>query len=321
VPGMVTPPTRCRVAHIIANPTAGQVDSNLVAELVGLCQSRVAELHVVLTAERGDAGQAAAEAVLEGVDVVIAVGGDGTVFEVVQGLIEAGKGAELPSLLVVPGGTGNSSYLAQWGRLDWREAVVAALSGIGADRRLLDLAMLVELDELVLLGACSGLIAEALTTARSVPVAGPERYRIALAQTAIGFAPYPGRVLVDGLQVHSGATIFANVGGGRFRGGTYQLLPHSILDDGLLDVCVVGSPVVAVDVPELTLSGGHLDHPGVVYARGSRITLERTDGAPISFEHDGELKTAELASITLQVMPRALPVLCRTGLVGLQQIR
>ncbi len=318
---MMTTPTRCRVAHIIANPTAGQVDSDLIAELVGRCQARVSKLHVFLTADRGDAEQAAAAAVREGADVVIAVGGDGTVREVVQGLLGTGEGAELPSLLVVPAGTGNSSYLAQWGRLDWREAVVAALSGTGAERRLLDLAKLVELDQLVLLGACSGLIAEALTTARSVPVTGPERYRIALARTAVDFVPYPGRVLVDGLEVHSGDTVLANVGGGRFRGGTYQVLPRSILDDGLLDVCVVGSPVAAVDVPELTLTGGHLGLLGVVYARGSRITVERTDGVPISFEHDGELATTELTSVTLQVLPQVLPVLCRTGLAALQPIR
>jgi diacylglycerol kinase (ATP) len=308
-------------ALVIVNPVAGAVGPQLVAELVELCRPYVHRLRVHWTTERGDATRAAAEAVGRRHDVVITVGGDGTVREVVEGLLSAGIGDELPVLLIIPAGTGNSSYLAQWGDLPWSEAVPAALSGNGSRRCLLDIARLVELDALVLLGACSGLIADALITARSVPTVGRERYRLALARTVAGYAPYPGRVLVDGAVVHAGKTVLANVGGGRHRGGTYQVLPRSILDDGLLDVCVIGGEIDPLDVPALTRTGAHLRESGVVYARGRRITVERTDDQPLSFEHDGELRTGTATRFTLQVLPGVLPTLCRSGMDALDGSR
>jgi diacylglycerol kinase (ATP) len=296
---------------------AGGVSAELVAELVSLCRRHIAAPRVHWTSRAGEATVVAGEAVAHRFDVVIAVGGDGTVREVVEGLLAAGAGDELPALLIVPAGTGNSSYLAQWGDLPWRSAVPAALSRDGSRRCLLDLARLVELNELVLLGACSGVIADALVAARSVAVGGRERYRIALARTAAEFVPYPGRVTVDGNVVHVGTTVLANVGGGRHRGGTYQVLPHSVLDDGLLDVCVIGGEISPSDVPELTRSGGHIGATGVVYARGRRITVARIDGEPLSFEHDGELCTGSATSMTLDVLPGVLPVLCRADMPAL----
>jgi diacylglycerol kinase (ATP) len=304
-------------ALVIANPVAGRADDDLVAELTELCRPLVPRLRVHWTTCRGDAIRTAARAAAEGLDLIIAVGGDGTVREVVQGLLTAGSGDDLPTLLIVPAGTGNSSYLAQWGWAPWQDSVRAALGTEDGRRCLLDLARLVELDSLVLLGACSGLIADALGTARSVPAAGPERYRIAMARTAAEFVPYPGRVLVDGEVIHSGPTVLANVGGGRHRGGTYQVLPRSLLDDGLLDVCVIGGEVEPAAVLDLTPAGDHLDLPGVVYGRGSRITVERTDGAPLSFEHDGELCTGTATRMTMQVLPGVLPVVCRRGIPAL----
>jgi diacylglycerol kinase (ATP) len=305
------------IASVIANPAAGAVCEELVARLIELCRPLVHEVLLHWTTERGDGTRAAARAVGHRVDVVIAVGGDGTVREVVEGLLSAGTGDELPALLIIPAGTGNSNYLAQWGDLPWCQAVPAALSGNGSRRCLLDLALLVELDAVVLLGACSGVIADALITARSVPAVGRERYRIALARTAAGYAPYPGRVLVDDVVVHAGKTVLANVGGGRHRGGSYQVLPRSVLDDGLLDVCVIGSETDPSDVAGLTRTGSHLGEPGVVYARGRQIIVERTDDEPLSFEHDGELCTGTGTRATLQVLPRVLPVLCRAGMDAL----
>lgn len=302
---------------VIANPAAGTVRQELVAELMELCRPHVHSLRLHWTTQRGDGTRAAADAAARRFDVVIAVGGDGTVHEVVEGLLSAGTGDELPALLIVPAGTGNSNYRAQWGDLPWSQAVPAALSGDGSRRYLLDAALLAELDTLVLLGACSGVIADALVTARSVPAVGRERYRIALARTAAHYVPYPGRVLVDDVVVHAGKTVLANVGGGRHRGGSYQVLPQSVLNDGLLDVCVIGGEIDPLDVAGLMRTGSHLREPGVVYARGRQITVERTDNAPLSFEHDGELCTGTATRFTLQVLPRVLPVLCRDGMDAL----
>ncbi|MBP2706818.1 hypothetical protein JOL79_23715 [Microbispora sp. RL4-1S] len=308
-------------ALIIANPKAGTDSFRLVPELIDRCARFLPGVEVHRTTGPGDATAVArAAASRSGAHdrpgLIFAVGGDGTVREVVEGLAAAGPAdpAERPALMVVPAGTGNSNYLAQWGDLPWRDALDALAGTVGGPEpeiRMLDLCRLTETGALVLLGACSGLIAQALVFARDIPLTGRPRYRAALAQAAAVFRPYLGRVEVDGAVVHEGPTVLANIGGGRYRGGQYQVLPHSFLDDGLLDVCVIGAETDPQDVPELTRDGGHLDRPGVVYARGRRITVSDIGGEPMWFEHDGELLPREHPAVTLEIMPGVLPTVCR----------
>ncbi|SFY48870.1 diacylglycerol/lipid kinase family protein [Streptomyces sp. F-1] len=302
-------PTR---ALVLGNPASGSHSPELVEEVRQLCASCLERAEVHLTTGPGDATVAvrrALERTDDAPDLIVAIGGDGTVREVVQGLVPADGGA---TLAVVPGGTGNSGYKMLWGERPWSESLKAVLtdSGVGGSARLrrLDLARLAETRNYVYLGACSGVIADALLTAKGLPLAGRERYARAFADTADGYAPYPGRVTVDGRVVHEGPTVLANVGGGPYRGGRFQVLPDSLLDDGLLDVCVIGGDVPAAEVPELTLNAAHMTHPATVYARGRRITVERTDGRRLPLEHDGEYQHGIGAAATFEVLPGALPV-------------
>ncbi|MCH0540944.1 diacylglycerol kinase [Streptomyces sp. MUM 203J] len=308
----VLPPGPTR-AFVLANPASGSHRPELVRQVQELCDSGLegrTELH--LTTAPGDATVAvrrALERSAQTPDLVVAIGGDGTVREVVQALAPAAGRA---ALAVVPGGTGNSGYRMLWGDRPWTESLKAVLtdSGTGGSARLrrLDLARLAETRQLVYLGACSGVIADALLTARDIPLTGRERYARAFADTAAGYAPYPGRVTVDGRVVHEGPTVLANVGGGRYRGGQYLVLPDSLLDDGLLDVCVISGDVAAADVPWLTLTAAHLEHPSTVYARGRVVTVERTDGQRLPLEHDGEYQHGIGAAATFEVRPGALAV-------------
>ncbi|WP_199571377.1 diacylglycerol/lipid kinase family protein [Streptomyces murinus] len=302
-------PTR---ALILANPASGSHSPELVGQVRDLCATYLERAEVHQTSGPGDATVAvrrALERTDDAPDLIVAIGGDGTVREAVQGLVPADHGA---SLAVIPGGTGNSGYKMLWGERPWSEALKAILTdhGIGGSARLrrLDLARLAETRNYVYLGACSGVIADALITAQQVPLSGRERYVRAFADTADGYEPYPGRVTVDGRIVHEGPTVLANVGGGPYRGGRYQVLPDSLLDDGLLDVCVIGGDITAAQVPELTLNAAHMAHPATVYARGRRITVERTDGRRLPLEHDGEYQHGIGAAATFEVLPGALPV-------------
>ncbi|KOG16326.1 diacylglycerol/lipid kinase family protein [Streptomyces viridochromogenes] len=306
-----------RSVLVVANPAAGTTSERLTADVLALCAAHAAHVRLHPTAGRGDATSAvrAARAGTGGhprPDLVVAVGGDGTVHEVVDGLIGAvgtDSGAR-PALVIVPAGTGNSGYKMLWADRPWQTALRAVFDGPGHGARLhrLDLAHLAETGAKVFLGACSGVIADALRVARHVPQTGRDRYTTAFAEAADAFAPYPGRVTVDGTVLHEGPTVLANVGGGRFRGGRYQVLPHSEPDDGLLDVCVIGSPVDPHEVPELTRRAAHLGLPGVHYGRGRRIVVERLDGVPLCFEYDGNLQPPELGCLTFDVLPGALPV-------------
>ncbi|MFD4528592.1 diacylglycerol/lipid kinase family protein [Streptomyces sp. NPDC058470] len=299
-------------ALVLANPASGSHSPQLVGDVAELCASYLEGTEVHLTTAPGDATVAvrrALERPSRAPGLIVVIGGDGTVREAIQGMAGAAGRA---ALAVVPGGTGNSGYKMLWGERPWTESLKAILtdSGVGGSARLrrLDLARLTETRQHVYLGACSGVIADALITARDIPLTGRERYARAFADTAAGYVPYPGRVTVDGRVVHEGPTVLANVGGGRYRGGRFLVLPDSLLDDGLLDVCVIGDGVPATQVPGLTLNADHMRHPATVYARGRTITVERTDGHRLPLEHDGEYQHGIGSSATFEVLPAALAV-------------
>jgi diacylglycerol kinase (ATP) len=268
----------------------------------------VTGVRVVANAAAGGYSDALAADVLNrcrwsDVDLTVVVGGDGTVGRVVATL-----GAT--PMFIVPAGTANSCYRTLWGSTPWREALDLALAGLAPVS--VDLARVVELDRPAMSGASTGFAPRAITSAKAKGVG----YLSALADLAGRHEPYPGRVLVDGVMVHSGPTSLANVGGSRFRGGVFELLPHSDLSDGLLDVCVLGAEHDLAEMLTLTRTGAHLDVPGVVYARGSRIRLERTDGRPLWFEHDGEVVRRSRSSFTLDAVPSAIQVVAAPDILA-----
>jgi diacylglycerol kinase (ATP) len=276
---------------IIANPAAGGVGPDLVWQVVRQCGRPVSLRWTGFAGQATDIAAGAANTA----DLVVSVGGDGTAREVAAGLATARRGVPM---LIVPSGTANSLYRSLWGSTPWPVALSRALAG--APTRRLDLARLG--GHLVLAGASAGFSAQVIHAAKSRGIS----YRAAIEDLAPGHRPYPGRVLVDDQIVHSGATLLANVGGSRYRGGEFQLLPHSEPDDGLLDVCVIGGEHRVSSILPLIATGTHLLRPGVVYARGRTVRVERTDGGPLWFEHDGEVLPTDRTSRTLTVFPAAL---------------
>jgi diacylglycerol kinase family enzyme len=95
-----------RRALLVLNPKATMASGRTSEVLVGALSS-VFGLRAVRTERRGHAAELARSAMDEGVDVVIAFGGDGTVNEVVNGLLTHGPGPHVPALAVIPGGSTN----------------------------------------------------------------------------------------------------------------------------------------------------------------------------------------------------------------------
>jgi diacylglycerol kinase (ATP) len=211
---------------------------------------------------------------------------------------------------VLPGGTGNSTYRALWGERPWEDVLSAVLHG-DAQVRDLDLARIVERDRAALLGASAGLIARVTAVAAGLTgVPGREKYHQALGLVLADPTSYRGRVLVDGAEVHSGPTTMVTVGGGKHRAGIFEVLPQSVLDDGLLDVCVVAGGLdeaTRAELAPLVMTGAHIGHPAVRYVRARRVKVERTDGEPLCFEYDGDVLPDAGAAVSLAVVPAAVP--------------
>lgn len=292
---------------VVVNPAAGGEPERLAAETTAVARRHGVASQLIRTGHPGHAEElaASASAGAEPADVVVAVGGDGTVRDVAAGMWRAGSAA---TLLVAPGGTGNSSYLGLWQDRPW-SAVLAELFGGRCRSRRMDLARVAETGRVVLLGAATGLIAEALRAAAELSATpGRGRYQQAIAATLARWHGYPGQVEVDGVELARGATLLVNVGGGRYRGGGFPLLPQSQLDDGLLDVCVCAAGTDPMELAALVATGSHLEHPAVRLGRGRSVRIRRTDGQPITFEHDGELVPVASEQFTVSVLPAALAV-------------
>jgi diacylglycerol kinase (ATP) len=206
-------------------------------------------------------------------------------------------------MLVAPAGTGNSNFRGLWADVAWTD-VVEAVFGAGAwANRPMDLMTVAELDTMSLLGVSAAMIPESLELSKTLPMSGRERLLAAAVQVLETYQPYPGRVTVDGEVLTEDPAFLIVVGGVRYRGGLLELLPDSLVDDGLVDVCVVGADVPAQDFGLAALSGGLTALPGVKYGRGHEIVLERLDGLPMKLEHDGELETGPHTSYRVGVVP------------------
>jgi diacylglycerol kinase family enzyme len=112
-----------------ATTTSGRVRDVLVQAL----RSQV-DLRVVHTQRRGHAAALAEQAAVDGLDVVVALGGDGTVNEVVNGLLARGVRADAPALAVVPGGSTNVFARAIGLPAEWVEATGVLLEALRANR-------------------------------------------------------------------------------------------------------------------------------------------------------------------------------------------
>lgn len=290
---------------MVVNPAARGDVAGAAAEVTRRCH----DLGVVAVTIRPDGIDATTRSIAErvaegGWAAAIAVGGDGTATVCAAAL--AVIGATVP-LLVVPGGTGNSVYRAVWDDLPWAEALAAVLGG-SARVRDVDLLAVRGVDSGVetvsLLGATVGLIAEVVVVSQGLSdVSGRERYAAALGPALEAHAPFPARVTLDGTLLREGSVSLVAVGGARHRSGTFEILPLSILDDGLLDVCVVDGVDSEgfVSLAGAVLEGEHVGRPGVAYGQGRAVLIERTDGKPVVAEHDGDPWSASDTAVEISV--------------------
>lgn len=236
-----------------------------------------------LTLEPGDGTAMAATAARGGADVVIAMGGDGTVNEVVNGL----DGFETP-LGIVPLGTAND-FAAQAGipaDADHAMDVILRRKPVCIDTASLNGRRFLNV-------STGGLGAEATaeTPSDAKETLGPMAYAITGVRKFAELQPYRARFEGQGFTFEGDFLMFA-VGLTRASGGGTLVTPNASVTDGLLDVCVVEA-MGRADFARLVLKvkrGEHLGEPGVHYAQLPSITI--TSEMPLSVNVDGETSDA-----------------------------
>lgn len=246
---------------------------------------------------------------------VVAIGGDGTVGTCAEAAADQGV-----PIAIVPAGTGNSLYRALWEDRPWPGVLGEALAGVipgGAVRvRHVDLLRVTggtsEPAATAMLGVSAGLVAEVVRISEALSgVSGRERYSAATGPALEAHVPFPARIILDGEVLTEGPVSLVAVGGARHRAGTFELLPRSVLDDGLLDVCAIGGVDAAgfIELAGAVTTGEHIGLPGVDYGQGRSVTIERTDGERLPLEYDGDVWPTAERSVTIEVVAPGVPML------------
>ena len=190
------------------------------------------QIEVRVTWENGDARRFVSEA-RKG-DLIIAAGGDGTLNEVVHGLMDLSE-FERPNLGVVPLGTANDFAAGCGIPRDPAKALALCTKGEAVP---VDVGK--ANDHWFINAASSGFGAEitAITSPELKRLLGPAAYTVMGAILAINLHHYQGRLMLPGREI-TGSGPVAIVGNGRQTGGGIQVAPRASIDDGLLDVLVV----------------------------------------------------------------------------------
>jgi diacylglycerol kinase (ATP) len=221
---------------------------------------------------------------LDGRTLVIA-GGDGSLHLAVTKLHLRGALADT-RIGLVPLGTGNDLARALEIPLDPAEAAALVRDGQG---RLTDL-VLDDVGGIVVNAAHVGIGADAAELAGALkPRLGPAAYPIGAVRAGLRSTGWRLKVEVDGRLVSDDhrRTLMVGIGNGRGIGGGTPLLPHALVDDGLLDVMVskATGPFARVRFGAALASGEHLSDPQVRFARGRSVTVS---GEPVGVNSDGE---------------------------------
>ena len=279
---------------VILNPAARSEKASRLLE-------RIRELSggapVRLTSEAGDASRIAAEAVRDGVEVIIAAGGDGTLNEVVNGI-----GNAPVRLGILPVGTMNvfaTELGIPHGNLERAWSIIEQGKVVAVDLPKANDTHFIQL-------AGVGLDAEVVrkTTADSKKALGPLSYLLTLVQVA---AHKPPRVVVEtkGGRIREGS--FVLIGNGRLYGGPFPVFKRASLHDGLLDVLVFQnqSHWDVVRYFQAIAFGTHPELPDVEYFQTRSIKVTSSGDVPV--ELDGEV--AGMLPCLFSVEPQKLRVM------------
>lgn len=273
------------VPLIIVNPTAG---GGRAARVVPWIRQRLADGAgaLALTTRAGHAEELAAQAVADGAERIVAIGGDGTVQEVVNGLLR--EEGSSPELGIVPMGSGNdlarSLDLPRRTEDAWRIA-------LGAATRRIDVARARCGGRERWFASAGGIGFDAQVAAAMATRSGWQRGAAGYLLTTLSelrrFSNRRIRLTLDDESAEH-AVLFVAIANGAYYGGGMRIAPDASTDDGALDVCVVGdiSRMTAIrQLPNL-YRGTHVNHPAVAVARARRVVIE---GGPETFVHlDGE---------------------------------
>ena len=273
---------------IIYNPQAGDGRAlALLPEVTAYVSEKGLDAEIISTEYSGHAIELVAQAQLSNYDAIIASGGDGTLFEVLNGYYK-NTGTNKPPIGLIPNGTGNAFMKElKLQQNDWKEAV-----DIIADnyRRSLDVGKFTTEGNIYYFLNIVGMGFVAEVAEASIPLKwmGNTAYTVATLLKMVSLKSQKMTIELDGKTLERDG-VFVEVANSTFTGTTFYIAPEAELDDGLLDVIILNkiSRLKLLKLFTSIYDGTHINYPEVEYIKAKKIKI--TEEKPGKLIPDGEI--------------------------------
>jgi diacylglycerol kinase (ATP) len=299
--------------RVIVNPAAanGAVGKRW-PQMRDVLRAEGGQFDASLTEAPNHATELAREALFAGYRTIVAVGGDGTFNEVINGLVVEDRTDPAVNLGIISGGTGSDLVRTLGIPHDYRAACHRLLCG---KLHCVDLGLITcvsegrEIQRYFLNVAGLGFDGEVAerTNCSSKALGGTVPFLSSLFVSLLTYQNKTVEVTLDGQQCLQQRANSVMVCNGRYVGGSMHIAPHAAPDDGLFDVVIIGDTSkleVIANVPRI-YRGTHLSHPKVDEYRAREVRVKAQER--MLLQADGELIGE--APAAFQIIPQALHVL------------
>lgn len=294
---------------IILNPNAGQRHgAKVLPDIEHHLQTLGIPYDLVQTTAPHQADTLTAQAIADGYERVVAAGGDGTINEVVNGLLTSQTEGHSAVLGVLPVGSGNDLAYALGISAD--VATACARLKNGSARR-------IDVGKVTVDG-----VPRYFANNVGIGFDGEVVVDLAQGRTLNGFLmylwsvfrvlfkgrwPFEVEVAIDGNHFRQDVTLI-NVANGMRSGGGFLLTPHAKLDDGVLDICYADglSKIGVLNLLPRTINGSHIRQKSVTLTTGTEVEITVPDGAPAHI--DGEVLCRRGQDFKFEILKNKLTV-------------
>lgn len=288
-------------ARVIYNPSSGkEMGRKHLADILIALEEAGYEASAFATQKKDDATKEAERAIEKGFDLIVAAGGDGTVYEVINGMATK---ENRPALGILPFGTSNDFARAVGISKNFEEALEVLKRGV------MEQVDIGKMNERYFINIAGGGSLTELTyevPSKLKTVFGQLAYYFKGIEKMTQFKPYKIRANIDGEIIEENIMMFL-ISNTNVVGGFDKLAPFADYTDGLFDVLMLKKCNLAELGRVMTrlLNGEHVHDPKVLQFRAKKIEIVPSKNITINL--DGEL--GGIAPCYFEVMPKHLQVI------------
>ena len=300
---------------VILNPVAGRGNGlKALPEVERLLQVHRLDFKLEQTQQAGHAVELARQAAVQGFPVVVAAGGDGTINEVINGLMDARRaGVAMPVLGVLCVGRGNDFASGAGIPVPLADAARVLAAG---QRHWIDIGRVTggTVPEGRYFANCVGVGFDAIGTIEAAKLprwGGFASFLVAVLKTIFLYNHAPlATIEFAGQKITQRSLMISMMNGRRIGGGGFIMAPNSKMDDGLLDLCIAEqmSSIAILRMLPHFMKGTQASQPSIKTGQAAKITITAQDG-PLPAQADGEIISTEGMSLLVELLPKQIEVI------------